>query len=135
MAIFKDWMSKLTESKEQREMREVAEAVAHCLGVDPQKKDNWVGKFLLNADGRNIECEMYSSVLHVGNDSLMLMNQQEVDAEIGKVHLVDFFTSAYTMRLLRMPDPETGDMIFMLSKTIRGEVQYTVNVEIEFSDA
>lgn len=135
MAIFKDWLSKLTETKEQREMREVAEAVAHCLGVDPQKKDNWVGKFVLNADDRNDECEIYSSVLHVGNDSLILMNQQEVDADIGKVYLVDFFTAAYTMRLLRMPDPETGEMIFMLSKTIRGEVQYTVKVDIEFCDA
>ena len=135
MAIFKDWLSKLTESKEQRVMREVAEEVAYCLGVDPIKKDNWVGKFSLNIDEHIFHCEMYSSVLHVGNDSLILMNQQEVKAEIGKVYLVDFFSSAFTMRILRMPNPETGEMIYMLSKTINGEVQYTVNVEIQFLDA
>jgi hypothetical protein len=135
MTKFKNWLSRLTESKEAREMRELAEAVAYCLGVDPEKKDNWVGKFELHEGDKTLQCEIYSSVLHVGNDSLILMNQQEIDSEIGKVCLVDFFTSEYTMRLLRMPDPETGKMIFMIAKSVRQEIQYTVKVDITFFDA
>ena len=133
MNKFTKWMSKLTESSEDRAMREVAEMVAHCLGVNPAMKDNWVGRFKIETDNKILDCEIYSSVLHIGNDSLILMNQHEIDAEIGKVYLVDYFTSEYIMRLLRMPDPETGEIIFMLSKSINQEIQYSVKIEIDFS--
>jgi hypothetical protein len=133
MNKFTEWMSKLTESSEDRAMREVAEKVANCLGVNPAMKDDWVGRFKLETDNKFLDCEIYSSVLHIGNDSLILMNQHEIDAEIGKVYLVDYFTSQYTMRLLRMPDPETGEIIFMLSKSINQEIQYSIKIEIDFS--
>jgi hypothetical protein len=111
---------------------DVTKIVARCLGVDPKLEDNWVGNFSVNTGSELIKCEIYSTVLHIANHSLLLMNQHEIDTEHGKCHLVDYHSSEYNVRILRIPDPDSGEIIFMFNQTVNGEVRFQVQVDIDF---
>jgi hypothetical protein len=113
-------------------IEEVQREVAKCLGVDPTWGDGWVGHFQLEVKGGTRSCELYSSVLHVGNDMLRLMNYQLLDIGTGKAYLVDFHGSKYVARLLRQIDPDTGKMIITVGITVGGVVQSTEVTNITF---
>lgn len=119
-------------SEDKKIISNVNQAVSRCLGVNPVFEDNWIGKFTLNIDDKEINCELFEYALHIGDDSLRLMNFQDIDSPAGKCYLVDFHRANYNIRILRMPKPETNEMFFMLSKTINKEIQFTNHVLIEF---
>jgi len=110
----------------------VAKEVAECLGVNQAYGDEWVGRFQLKVESDNRDCELYSSVLHIGKDSLHLMNHHVLDVETGKAYLVDFFGRHYNARILRMIDPETRMMTFTVAITVGGAIQSTEVVNITF---
>lgn len=112
---------------------EVAKEVAECLGVNPAYGDEWVGRFQLMVESDSRDCELYSSVLHIGKDSLHLMNHHVLDVETGKAYLVDFSGRQYNARILRMIDPETRIMTITVALTAGGVVQSTEAVNINFT--
>ena len=57
--------------------RDVAKEVAFCLGVNPGFKDEGVGKLYFENEAQSYECQVYSTVMHVNNDSLLLMNYHQ----------------------------------------------------------
>ena len=113
-------------------IEEVQREVAECLGVEPTWGDSWVGHFQLEVEGVSRSCELYSSVLHVGNDMLHLMSHQVLDIETGKAYLVDYHGSKYVARMLRLIDPDAGKMIITVGITVGGVVQSTEVVDITF---
>ena len=113
-------------------IEELQREVAECLGVDPAWGDGWVGHFQLEVEGGTRSCELYSSVLHVGNDMLHLMNHQVLDIETGKAYLVDYHGSKYVARMLRLIDPDTGKMIVTVGISVDGVVQSTEVANITF---
>jgi hypothetical protein len=106
--------------------------IAECLGVNPSYGDDWIGRFRLKVGAANRDCELYSTVLHIGDDTLHLMSHQILNLETGKAYLVDFFGPKYIVRILRMIDPETQMMTITIGMTVGGVVQSTEVVNITF---
>jgi hypothetical protein len=113
-------------------IEELQREVAECLGVDPTWGDSWIGHFQLEVEGGIRDCELYSSVLHVGNDMLHLMSHQVLDIETGKAYLVDYHGRKYVARLLRMIDADTGKMTITVGIRVAGAVKSTEVVNITF---
>lgn len=113
-------------------MEKVQREVAECLGVDPALGDSWVGHFQLEVEGGNRSCELYSSVLHIGNDMLQLMSHQVLNIETGAAYLVDYHCRKYVARILRLIDPDSGKMIATVGITVGGVIQSTEAVNINF---
>jgi hypothetical protein len=113
-------------------IQKVQREVAECLGVDPNYGDGWVGHFQLKVEGDTRRCELYSSVLHTGNDMLQLMNHQVLNVEARAAYLVDYHSRKYVARILRLKDPDSGNMISTVAITVGGVVQSTEVVNITF---
>ena len=113
-------------------MEEVQQEVAECLGVSKAFGDQWVGRFQLKLGRDNRDCELYSSVLHIGDDVLRLMSHQVLDTAVGRTYLVDFFSSDYIARIIRIFDTDIQKMTTTIGITIGGVVQSTEVVDITF---
>jgi|GEM_PF-3913518 len=122
-------------AEEKKLIDELESEVASFLGVNPQFGRDWVGKFQLRINTKLVDCEIYSTAVHLGDEMSFLMSHRIIEIQGGKCYLVDYNCPDYTIRVARSPDINTGKNTYTVYQRVNGSVQFQQDVDIVFENS